>query len=99
MTEKRFRTGKSILTDFPTDAIIDEKTGERYYDGIKPGYISSKELVKILNKLYEENKELNSNIIDLIDKKINKLKNINEVSLIPRESIEILKELKKELIE
>lgn len=58
MIEKRFRKGKSILTDFPTGAIIDEKTGERYYDGIKPSYISSKELVKILNELYKENKEL-----------------------------------------
>ena len=57
MTEKRFRKGKSILTDFPTGAIIDKKTGERYYDGIKPNYISSKELVKILNELHEENQK------------------------------------------
>lgn len=60
MTEKRFRKGKSILTDFPTGAIIDEKTGERYYDGIKPSHISSKELVKILNELHEENQALKS---------------------------------------
>lgn len=58
MTEKRFRKGKSILTDFPTGAIIDEKTGERYYDGIKPSYISSNELVKILNELHEESEQL-----------------------------------------
>ena len=38
-------------------------------------------------------------VFNLIDEKINKLKNINEVSLIPRESVEILKELKKELQE
>lgn len=55
MTEnKRFRKGKSILTDFPTDAIIDEETGERYYDGIKPDYVSSNELVQILKKLHDE---------------------------------------------
>lgn len=59
MTEnKRFRKGKSILTDFPTGAIIDEETGERYYDGIKPSYISSMELVELLNELAEENKDL-----------------------------------------
>lgn len=50
-------------------------------------------------RLEKENEQLKSNVIDLIDKKINKLKNINEVSLIPRESVEILKELKKELEE
>ena len=50
-------------------------------------------------QLRQENEQLKSNVIDLIDKKINKLKNVNEVSLIPRESVEILKELKKELLE
>lgn len=61
-------------------------------------------LVKELNRLHFEleelkqsNKELKSNVIDLINKKINKLKNTNKVSVIPRESVEILKELKKEL--
>lgn len=66
MTAKRFRKGKSILTDFPTGAIIDKKTGERYYDGIKPSYISSKELVKILNELHEENERLREHFIYLI---------------------------------
>ena len=56
-------------------------------------------LKKENEQLKSENQELKSNVIDLIDKKINKLKNINEVSIIPRESVEILKELKKELQE
>ena len=58
MTKKRFRQGKSILMDFPTGTIIDKETGERYYDGIKPSYISAKELVKVLNGLYHENEQL-----------------------------------------
>lgn len=51
MTEKeRFRTGKGIFEgDYPSEAIIDEKTSERYYDGIKPNYISSKEICAKLN--------------------------------------------------
>lgn len=88
MTEKRFRKGKSILTDFPTDAIIDEETGERYYDGIKPGYISSKELVQILNELHEENTQLK-----------NKLKFFNELNkpydTIIEENIRLKKENKE----
>lgn len=88
MTGKRFRKGKSILTDFPTDAIIDEETGERYYDGIKSGYISSKELVQILNELHEENTQLK-----------NKLKFLNELnkpySTIIEENIRLKKENKK----
>ena len=55
------------------------------------------ELIEENEQLKSENQELKSNVIDLIDRKINKLKNINEVSIIPRESVEILKELKKEL--
>lgn len=53
MTEnKRFRTGKGIFEgDYPSEAIIDEETGERYYDGIKPNYISSKEICARLNVL------------------------------------------------
>lgn len=74
---KRFRKGKSILTDFPTGAIIDEETGERYYDGIKPSYISSKELVKILNEFYKENKELNKEN-EQLKKENKKLKYINK---------------------
>ena len=69
MTEKRFRKGKSILTDFPTGAIIDKKTGERYYDGIKPNYISSKELVKLLNELHEENEELKQQLQNTSDQR------------------------------
>ena len=50
MTEKeRFRTGKGMFEDYPSEAIIDEKTSERYYDGIKPNYISSKEICAKLN--------------------------------------------------
>ena len=54
MIEKRFRQGKSVLTDFPTDTIIDEKTGKRYYDGTKSSYIFANELVKILNEQHEK---------------------------------------------
>ena len=44
MTEKeRFRTGKGMFEDYPSEAIIDEKTSERYYDGI------SKEICAKLN--------------------------------------------------
>ena len=51
MTEKeRFRTGKGMFEDYPSEAIIDEKTSERYYDGIKPNYISSKEICAKLNR-------------------------------------------------
>lgn len=51
MTEKeRFRTGKGMFEDYPSEAIIDEKTSERYYDGIKPNYISSKEICAKLNE-------------------------------------------------
>ena len=50
--KKRFRTGKGIFEgDYPSEAIIDEETGERYYDGIKPNYVSSKEICAKLNVL------------------------------------------------
>ena len=58
----KYRTGKSILTDYPTEAIIDEETGERWYDGIKPNYVSSKEIVKILNQYQEENEQLKAEL-------------------------------------
>lgn len=58
MTEKRFRRGKGLFIDYPSEAIIDETTGERYYDGIKPNYASSKEICDLLNALHEENQEL-----------------------------------------
>jgi len=54
MTEKRFRRGKGIFIDYPSEAIIDGKTNERYYDGIKPNYKSSKEIVELLNELEKE---------------------------------------------
>lgn len=36
-------------------------------------------------------------VLDLVDEKIKELKNINNVSIIPRESIDVLEQLKKEL--
>lgn len=54
------------------------------------------------NDLQKENEQLKSfksEVFELIDKKINKVKNTDECSLIPRESIVILKKLKKELKE
>ena len=81
MTEKRFRKGKSILTDFPTGAIIDKKTGERYYDGIKPNYISSKELVKILNELHEENQRLQKENKELEEFQYTVFKRMDELRL------------------
>lgn len=50
MTGKRFRRGKGLFIDYPSEAIIDETTGERYYDGIKPNYVSSKEICELLNE-------------------------------------------------
>ena len=59
MTEKRFRTGKGIVCgDYFSETIIDTENNEKYYGGIKPNYISSKEIVKLLNQLHEENKSL-----------------------------------------
>ena len=37
-------------------------------------------------------------VINLIDEKIRELENINHVSIIPRESIEVLEDLKRELL-
>ena len=50
MSKKRFRRGKGIFIDYPSEVIIDETTGERYYDGIKPNYVSSKEICELLNE-------------------------------------------------
>ena len=50
MTEKRFRRGKGLFIDYPSEAIIDETSCERYYDGIKPNYVSSKEICELLNE-------------------------------------------------
>lgn len=79
MTENRFRRGKGIFIDYPSEAIIDGKTNERYYDGIKPNYESSKEIVDLLNELYEENKQLKqSNKLLRINKKDCEKGRINE---------------------
>lgn len=92
MTEKRFRKGKSILTDFHTCAIIDEKTGERYYDGIKPSYISSREVVEILNKLNDENEQLKKGMIGVVDRYI------KNVECNPPSSARTYMKIKKALI-
>jgi len=77
MSKKRFRTGNGIFKgDYFSEAIIDEKTGERYYDGIKPNYVSSKEVCELLNN-YENN--LNNkyfNIENRISKMEEKLQEI-----------------------
>ena len=59
MTEKRFRTGKGIVCgDYFSETIIDTQTNEKYYGGIKPNYISSKEIVELINQLCEEKEEI-----------------------------------------
>lgn len=58
----RYRNGQGLFIDYPSEAIIDEETGERYYDGIKPNYVSSKEVCKLLNNLTNDNKQLKARI-------------------------------------
>ena len=63
MSEKRFTRGKGLFQDgFFTETINDKKTGERYYDGVKPNYRSSIEIVALLNSLNEENEQLRQKI-------------------------------------
>lgn len=51
MTGKRFRTGKGVFEgDYFSETIINTKTGEKYYGGIKPNYVSSKEICELLNE-------------------------------------------------
>ena len=59
MTEnKRFRTGNGIFEEgYPSESIIDNKTGKVYYKGYA-NYASSKEICDLLNKLVNENEEL-----------------------------------------
>lgn len=62
MTEKRFRTGKGILEEgYPSEAIIDNKTGKIYYKGYAY-YKSSKEICELLNELSEENQQLKAQL-------------------------------------
>lgn len=62
MTEKRFRTGKGIFQEgYPSETIIDNKTGKTYYNGYAH-YNSSKEMCELLNKLIEENEHLKHEI-------------------------------------
>lgn len=58
MTEERFRTGKGIFEDgYPSETIIDNETGKKYYKGYAYSN-SSKEICKLLNKFVDENKQL-----------------------------------------
>ena len=67
---KKYRTGKGILIDYPSEAIINEENGERWYEGIKPNHISSKEIAIILNQYEDEKKKFKSEILAVIDRKI-----------------------------
>ena len=58
----RYRNGQGLFIDYPSEAIIDEETGERYYDGIKPNYVSSKEVCKLLNNLTNDNEQLKQQV-------------------------------------
>lgn len=51
---------------------------------------------RLVNETAKIITEHQGRVLDLIDEKIKELKNINNVSIIPRESIEVLKQLKKE---
>jgi len=54
MSEKRFRTGKGVHRgDYFSETIIDEATGEKYYGGVKANYVSSSEIVKLLNEFWD----------------------------------------------
>lgn len=89
MTEKRYRLNK-----WGTKLL---KNNRPLFDWAN----EADDIVDLLNDLSEENERLKnfkSEVFKLIDKKINKIKNTDECSLIPRESIVILKELKKELM-
>ena len=74
MTEKRFRTGKGIFEEgYPSESIIDNKTGKIYYKGYAH-YDSSREMCKLLNKLIEENEQLkqdNQRLIKMLDNAAN----------------------------
>ena len=54
---------------------------------------NSRLVTETANTIAEHQKQ----VLDLVDEKIKELKNINNVSIIPRESIDILEQLKKEL--
>lgn len=64
MAGKRFRTGEGIFIDYPSEAIID-KNGERYYDGIKPNYVSSKEICSLLNDYDETIQNLEKELFEV----------------------------------
>lgn len=52
---------------------------------------------RLVNETAKVVAEHQKRVLDLIDDKIKELKNINNIPLIPRESIEVLEQLKKEL--
>lgn len=59
---ERFRTGKGILEEgYPSETIIDNKTGKIYYKGYAY-YKSSKEICELLNKFNDENKQLKNRL-------------------------------------
>ena len=63
MTDKRWRTGRGIWNDdYFSETIIDEETGEKYYGGIKAVYVSSSEIVEILNN-YEKDSKKNEKLL------------------------------------
>lgn len=68
-------------------------------DGINYYQEQNGHLSERISDLECENEQLKSKIVTLIDKKIKELSNQDMVSLIPRESITVLNELKKVLEE
>ena len=105
----RLRPNKKIVLP---DYIFYYTKSKNYLDFIRSSQVAAAQpnvnaekysnLEADFNDLQKENEQLKSfksEVFELIDKKINKVKNTDECSLIPRESIVILKKLKKELKE
>ena len=108
MTEKQFKSfrigdefayieidGIQCYVDVGDDVIIEDKLNKLFNEK-EQLKADNNRLVNETAKIIGENQK---RVLDLIDKKIKELKNINNVSIIPRESIEVLEQLKKELQE
>lgn len=63
MGNERYTRGKGLFIDgYFSETIIDNETGETYYDGRKSNYKSSMELVNHLNEQDKRIKELEKRI-------------------------------------
>ena len=68
MNDERFITGKKVLDDgYLAETIIDTCNNNRYYDGRKSNYHCSMEIVELLNRLHNENKQLKTREHNLLN--------------------------------